>query len=225
MNIAIYVFLFFVMKNKAPNVSINGLLKHTSARRWHSPECYISNDYSRTIKSNPFAQSLLRTHHESGSTRFPNGSLIPLVPIKRDGEFQLELQDTVNVNDIVAPSYILGNQRVLKTVEIRKMWHRYISLKFKTKNGDRAVYNTKPMPGISDIYRKKLETRIISELAYRKFVDSDEGIQMISRGQLIDFSSSVIKICLPNIENDVFIPYLGNEELCYNILRLMRYYL
>lgn len=211
------------MKPSLHDVSINGILKSSSARRWHSPDCYISNEYSKTLASNPFVRGLVRTHHEPCFTRLPNGSLVPVVPRKTDSGYALEFTDKVYVSSITASSYILWNQRVMATVEFRKMWHRYISLKFKTKNGDRVVHNTKPIPNISDEYKEKLVSRILGRLSSLKLVGKD-GIQLVSNGELIDISDK-LKICLPSIERDVFIPYEDNEDLCYDILRLMRYYL
>lgn len=207
-----------------------------SIEKFHAPQLYQQNRCQESLEANPFAKSLVRTHKDTTSFRFPNGSLIRLI-VEADrnngGSYVLvPSYDEPDHKQIVAPSYILGNRNYMKYIHLKGWWMRYLSLKYRNKTDNKILRMTRVMENLSEKYQEDLQDRVKAGL---KLIDSNNknindhnlGIKLSSSGDLIQVNEKMAIINIPSInhEGEIFIPFKGNEPLCYDIIRLMRYYL
>lgn len=211
---------------KAPVIWLKG------GQTYQAPELYKKNGYQEGLESNPFAQSLVRTHKDSASFRFPNGSLIRLNvtndPNKENSYLLGPDNEDLDFKKISAASYVLGNKNYIEIIESKGWWMRYLSLKYRNKSDNKVVRMTRIVSDFGDKYRQDLESRINQALTKVELGQPDsfkEGINLMESGKLYEVNGRTVNICIPNIDLRGFMLFKNNEKLCYDILRLMRYYI
>lgn len=207
-----------------------------SIKRYQGPELYQPNSYQSSLDSNPFAQSLVRTHKDPTSFRFPNGSVIRLEVENNDASVGREKgsylivpkYDEKDHQKLTAPSYILGNQNFLNYVDRKGLWMRYLSLKYKNKTDSKVVGTTSIIPDFKNKVKSDMEDRINNyplDDILRRNDKIEIGLNLTNSGNLVEVNGQIVKMNIPNINHEGFVPFSGNEKLCFDLLRLMRYYL
>lgn len=128
-----------------------------------------------------------------------------------------------NINKLSTPTYMLWNKSFISYITKRSIAMKYLSIKYKNKMDLTSIKSFRFAPNLASEYKEKLIEDINDRLP-KASLSENHGMILSNEGPLIEVVGSNVKMNIPEIKFDGRIPYLDNEILCYDLLRLMKYY-
>ncbi|KAK6465163.1 hypothetical protein DFJ63DRAFT_9133 [Scheffersomyces coipomensis] len=228
-------------------------LKHpvlVNPTKWiRSPKIHESNLYltgfynSKSLENNPFAKALIDTKADGLGTRFPVGSMIHLTadtpPDKRESSnywIMPIINHSISLDKYFFTSHYMINNEVYVNEMIRqgkKVSTRFLPRKIIHRNGKlrgEIIF----MPGFSDVVKQRYEQDIIRLLSIQtasaQSKKQNAGLTLTKQGPSVKVVGSDVIINIKKLspyfdfeEEELFIPYEQNNELCELIIYYLNY--
>lgn len=225
-------------------------LKHFRGKKWHSQELYDNLFYTQEcLESNPFAQALLSTKEDGSRARFPRGNMVELTvgPIPEDKvnhyvatkgkrnkvkSFWLVpiLQPLSKKLYNYTSGYMILNQRYISSIMGAKgLANRFIPRKFFHLNLD-LIENVEIVPNFEKILSKQLEDDIIQGLKSSTSEEDPDtnGLRLKTTGEIFQFVDktpviNINKLIPGQFNQEMFISFKTNPQLCQSIIKMVNY--
>lgn len=229
---------------------LNNPVRWLGLNNFHSSELKLRDYYDvGSLENNPLATFLIDTKMDGTKKRFPKGQMIRLILDSNPGispalnstqknHYLVPCLEESRIPRVLSPShYILNNKKYIEYIVKTKQWKRFVPLKFTFKNGNTFESKIELLPNFEEIIESTLKSNVkhlLNSRLYKEIKEHDRGLS--SNGLIVDSKSSkklieisnsrlVISIgCLGiNGRKDpfkLFVPYLGNNTLCTNLIKL-----
>lgn len=190
----------------------------------HSENLYTEKFYdTKSIIANPFAQQLKGTRRDVSTRNFPIGNMVQLV-VKKHTEKDLYVISPVLEKPKKGQNpaaFTINSEMYLNLLKEKQK--KLIPMKYMQRSS-LILGKVKMLPNFVEYFDDLYRLEIAKSLSERTQATDGPGLLLrpakeAAGGNLITWDNSVPVIKTDSVEEDTFIPYIGNEKLCLTAIK------